>query len=73
MRETNRRLETALSELAAAQSQLVQRERLAALGRMASGIAHDLNNTLAPILGYSETCRSRGRRPSRRASSRTCA
>jgi PAS domain S-box-containing protein len=54
LRETNRRLETALSELAAAQSQLVQRERLAALGRMASGIAHDLNNTLAPILGYSE-------------------
>jgi PAS domain S-box-containing protein len=54
LRDSNRRLESALAELAAAQGQLVEKERLSALGRLASGIAHDLNNTLAPILGYSE-------------------
>lgn len=37
-----------------AQHQLVQQERLRALGQMAGGIAHDFNNALAPILGYSE-------------------
>lgn len=42
------------SALQKAQYQLVQQERLRALGQMASGIAHDFNNALAPILGYSE-------------------
>ncbi|MBI3977192.1 MAG: response regulator [Chloroflexi bacterium] len=37
-----------------AQRQLVEQERLHALGEMASGIAHDFNNALAPILGFSE-------------------
>ena len=41
-------------ELVVAQRQLIQQERLRALGEMASGIAHDLNNALAPVLGFSE-------------------
>ena len=52
--ETNRRLEEALTELKEQQERAVQQERLRALGQMASGIAHDLNNSLAPILGFSE-------------------
>ncbi len=32
----------------------IEQERRNALGQMASGIAHDLNNILMPILGYSE-------------------
>jgi signal transduction histidine kinase/CheY-like chemotaxis protein len=54
LRETNRELEKALSELRATQHQVVQQERLSAIGQMASGIAHDFNNTLTPILGFSE-------------------
>lgn len=54
LREANRRLETALTDLKQAQSTLVQQERLRALGEMASGIAHDFNNALSPILGFSE-------------------
>jgi signal transduction histidine kinase len=54
LRETNRELEKALSELKATQQQIIQQERLSAIGQMASGIAHDFNNTLTPILGFTE-------------------
>ena len=33
---------------------IIQQTRLHALGEMASGVAHDLNNLLTPILGFSE-------------------
>jgi signal transduction histidine kinase len=54
LRESNRLLEETLTELRVTQRQVVQQERLRALGRMASGIVHDFNNALSPILGYSE-------------------
>jgi signal transduction histidine kinase/CheY-like chemotaxis protein len=54
LRKTNRELEKALSELKATQQQVIQQERLTAIGQMASGIAHDFNNTLTPILGFTE-------------------
>jgi signal transduction histidine kinase len=54
LRAANKELEKALSELKATQRQMIQQERLRALGQMASGIAHDFNNTLTPILGFSE-------------------
>ena len=52
--EANRELAEALQELKATQKQVIQQERLRALGEMASGIAHDFNNTLTPILGFSD-------------------
>ena len=54
LRESNRELEKALAELKATQQQVIQQERLSAIGQMASGIAHDFNNTLTPILGFAE-------------------
>ena len=54
LREANRELEKALRELKATQQQVIQQERLRAIGQMASGIAHDFNNTLTPILGFSD-------------------
>lgn len=51
---SNRQLLATLAELQATQEEMIQRERMLALGRMANGIAHDLNNSLAPILGFSE-------------------
>jgi len=50
----NRELEAALRELRTTQQQVIQQERLRALGEMASGIAHDFNNTLTPILGFTD-------------------
>lgn len=52
--ESNRSLADALSRLEASQDQVIRRERMHALGRMAHGMAHDFNNALAPILGFTE-------------------
>lgn len=54
LRESNRRLQNALSKVKQMQQQIIQQERLRALGQMASGVAHDFNNDLAMIVGFSE-------------------
>jgi C4-dicarboxylate-specific signal transduction histidine kinase len=54
LEESNRRLREALDQLQATQRQVIQQERLRALGEMASGITHDFNNLLAMIAGCSE-------------------
>ncbi len=54
LRESNEQLQEALDQLSVAQDHVVQQERLSALGTMASGVAHDFNNALSPILGFSD-------------------
>jgi PAS domain S-box-containing protein len=54
LRRSHQQLEEALEELKKTQSQVIQQERLRALGQMSSGIAHDFNNALSPIMGFSE-------------------
>lgn len=54
LRDANMRLSDALTQLKRMQQQIIQHQRLSALGQMASGIAHDFNNALMPILGFSE-------------------
>jgi signal transduction histidine kinase/ActR/RegA family two-component response regulator len=44
-------LKQTLQELKLAQDQIVQSEKLRAMGEMASGVAHDFNNVLAVVLG----------------------
>jgi signal transduction histidine kinase/CheY-like chemotaxis protein len=45
-------IKQAYEELRRTQEAVVQQERLRALGQMASGVAHDVNNALTPIVGY---------------------
>lgn len=47
-------LQRAYDELRQTQQAVMQEERLRALGQMASGIAHDINNALCPIVVYSD-------------------
>ena len=54
LQKKTRDLEQTVAELRETQHQVIQQERLRALGTMASGIAHDLNNGLSLILGYGD-------------------
>ena len=47
-------LEQAYDELRRTQATVLQQERLKALGQMASGIAHDINNALSPVVGFAD-------------------
>jgi signal transduction histidine kinase/ActR/RegA family two-component response regulator len=47
-------VQNAYNELRRTQQVVVQQERLRALGQMASGIAHDVNNAMSPIVAYSD-------------------
>lgn len=48
-------LKVAYDELRETQQNAMQQERLRALGQMASGIAHDINNAMSPVSLYAET------------------
>jgi PAS domain S-box-containing protein len=47
-------LQQAYEDLRQSQKTVMQQERLLALGQMASGIAHDINNAISPVALYSE-------------------
>jgi signal transduction histidine kinase/ActR/RegA family two-component response regulator len=48
-------LQKAYDDLRLSQHAVMQQERLRALGQMASGIAHDINNAISPISLYTES------------------
>jgi signal transduction histidine kinase len=56
--ERTEELSRRLAELEAAHERLVQSERLAAVGRVASGLAHELGNQLA-LVGFAEAILAR--------------
>lgn len=55
-----------LDALARTEADLVDRERLAAIGRVAAGVAHEINNPIAVIRGYVKTMREEASDPALR-------
>lgn len=53
--ETHAALEVAYDDLRQSQQAVMQQERLRALGQMASGIAHDINNAISPVALYTDS------------------
>jgi PAS domain S-box-containing protein len=54
LRDSYEQLSAALRKIQETQEQLVQQERLAAVGQLAAGIAHDFNNIMAVIALYAQ-------------------
>lgn len=52
--ETNAALQKSLEELKAAQQQLIQSEKMASLGELTAGIAHEIQNPLNFVNNFSE-------------------
>jgi signal transduction histidine kinase len=58
--ENVRSLDDTNRELSDARSRLVRAEKLASIGRLAAGVAHEIGNPLGAIIGYLELGRRRG-------------
>ncbi|HTR42235.1 MAG TPA: ATP-binding protein [Pseudomonadales bacterium] len=57
VQQSRAQLEKTVETLKATQGQLIQSEKLSAVGEFVAGVAHELNNPLAAVMGFAELLR----------------
>jgi two-component system NtrC family sensor kinase len=57
LKQSREQLEMTVDTLKTTQSQLIQSEKLSGIGEFIAGVAHELNNPLASVMGFSELLR----------------
>jgi signal transduction histidine kinase len=60
LRDTVRSLELSNMELKNAQKEIIRSEKMASVGRLAAGIAHEIGNPIGIVLGYLEMLKGSG-------------
>jgi signal transduction histidine kinase len=60
LRSTVNSLETANLELKKAQKEIIRAEKLASVGRLSAGIAHEIGNPIGIVMGYLELLKQKG-------------
>ncbi len=59
MQRMQEQLQQSMNELAETQQQLLQHEKLASIGQLAAGVAHEVNNPLGAIMLYAHLVKQR--------------
>jgi two-component system, NtrC family, sensor kinase len=57
LRDSREQLEMTVETLKLTQAQLIQSEKLSGIGKFIAGVAHELNNPLTSVMGFSELLR----------------
>lgn len=63
LKSSREQLELTVESLKTTQAQLIQSEKLAGIGEFVSGVAHELNNPLTSVMGFSELLKQTGTDP----------
>jgi signal transduction histidine kinase len=58
LKNSREQLETTVDTLKTTQAQLIQSEKLSGIGEFIAGVAHELNNPLTSVMGFSELLRN---------------